>query len=172
MNTHPFQDRFPKDSSQIAENAKQNKAQRLMEEARRAIPAHITIDGKHKTQLAKAGRDVIEYVGQVISLMEADKRQEEYAEGSRYFFDLGTKHVIDATRVGNAARFINHGAAYLESDANLRTVAFRACACRAAGGQGFKTLNRMALVATRDIHPGEQLFYDYHPGKIFDFGAM
>lgn len=54
---------------------------------------------------------VIEYVGQSTRLIVADKREVEYTKkgiGSSYLFRLDGTHVIDATKHGNSARFINH----------------------------------------------------------------
>lgn len=54
---------------------------------------------------------VIEYVGQSTRLIVADKREVDYTKkgiGSSYLFRLDGTHVIDATKHGNSARFINH----------------------------------------------------------------
>lgn len=54
---------------------------------------------------------VIEYVGQMIRPVVADLRERKYNEmgiGSSYLFRVDLETIIDATRVGNLARFINH----------------------------------------------------------------
>ncbi|KAI9539494.1 hypothetical protein NQZ68_005574 [Dissostichus eleginoides] len=54
---------------------------------------------------------VIEYVGQNIRQMVADNREKRYAQqgiGSSYLFRVDHDTIIDATKVGNLARFINH----------------------------------------------------------------
>uniref|UniRef100_A0A3P9H8D0 Histone-lysine N-methyltransferase SETD1A n=1 Tax=Oryzias latipes TaxID=8090 RepID=A0A3P9H8D0_ORYLA len=54
---------------------------------------------------------VIEYVGQNIRQMVADHREKIYAQqgiGSSYLFRVDHDTIIDATKCGNLARFINH----------------------------------------------------------------
>uniref|UniRef100_K3X9C4 Uncharacterized protein n=1 Tax=Globisporangium ultimum (strain ATCC 200006 / CBS 805.95 / DAOM BR144) TaxID=431595 RepID=K3X9C4_GLOUD len=57
------------------------------------------------------GQMIVEYQGQMIAQDVADEREKFYEEigiGSCYMFRLDEKTIIDATRVGNLARFINH----------------------------------------------------------------
>ncbi|KAM4745808.1 histone-lysine N-methyltransferase SETD1B-A-like [Anableps anableps] len=54
---------------------------------------------------------VIEYVGQLIRQVIADMREQRYEEegiGSSYLFRIDQDAIIDATKCGNLARFINH----------------------------------------------------------------
>jgi histone-lysine N-methyltransferase SETD1 len=54
---------------------------------------------------------VIEYVGQGIRPIVADIREKKYSElgiGSSYLFRVDLETIVDATRCGNVARFINH----------------------------------------------------------------
>ena len=54
---------------------------------------------------------VIEYVGEVVRQAVADKRERRYEAagvGSSYLFRVDHDYIIDATRNGNLARFINH----------------------------------------------------------------
>lgn len=54
---------------------------------------------------------VIEYVGQGIRPIIADIREKKYTElgiGSSYLFRVDLETIVDATRCGNVARFINH----------------------------------------------------------------
>lgn len=54
---------------------------------------------------------VIEYVGEVIRQQVALEREKEYEQcgiGSSYLFRIDEDTVIDATRKGSIARFINH----------------------------------------------------------------
>lgn len=54
---------------------------------------------------------VIEYVGEVIRSLVADERERRYENmgiGSSYLFRLDMESVIDATKRGGVARFINH----------------------------------------------------------------
>lgn len=54
---------------------------------------------------------VIEYVGQMIRPVVADLRESQYEAtgiGSSYLFRIDLDTIIDATKCGNLARFINH----------------------------------------------------------------
>ncbi|MPC98208.1 Histone-lysine N-methyltransferase SETD2 [Portunus trituberculatus] len=53
----------------------------------------------------------MEYVGEVFDTREFKKRRKEYARDMRdhfYFMALKSDQLIDATRMGNISRFINH----------------------------------------------------------------
>ena len=54
---------------------------------------------------------VIEYVGAVVRQSTADLREKKYEAmgiGSSYLFRIDHDTIIDATKCGNLARFINH----------------------------------------------------------------
>jgi SET domain-containing protein len=54
---------------------------------------------------------VIEYIGEVIRQKVADHREKVYEKmgiGSSYLFRVDEDTIIDATKKGNLARFINH----------------------------------------------------------------
>lgn len=54
---------------------------------------------------------IIEYVGQMVRQAVADEREKRYEAagiGSSYLFRVDHDYIIDATRSGNLARFINH----------------------------------------------------------------
>lgn len=54
---------------------------------------------------------VVEYIGQVVRHVVADERERRYEAqgiGSSYLFRVDYDYVIDATKSGNHARFINH----------------------------------------------------------------
>lgn len=54
---------------------------------------------------------VIEYVGQMVRPIVADVREAQYEAtgiGSSYLFRIDLDTIIDATKCGNLARFINH----------------------------------------------------------------
>ena len=56
----------------------------------------------------------MEYVGEMVRSIIADAREKHYEKigiGSSYLFRLDADTVIDATKVGNNARFINHSCA-------------------------------------------------------------
>jgi len=57
------------------------------------------------------GEMVIEYVGQMVRQTVADLREKRYEAvgiGSSYLFRVDGDAIVDATRYGNLARFINH----------------------------------------------------------------
>ena len=95
-----------------------------------------------------AGTRIIEYVGEVISWKKAQKRHphDPSDPNHTFFFHIDDKHVIDAAVGGNAARWINHAC-----ETN----------CEADERNG-----RIFIRATRDLLPGEELFYDY--GLVID----
>ena len=90
------------------------------------------------------GSRIIEYQGERISSDEADARYAEEHEDSPHtmLFAVDGGIVIDATRVGNSARWINHS-----------------CMpnCETTDEEG-----RIFIEARRDIAPGEELTYDYN----------
>lgn len=54
---------------------------------------------------------VIEYVGETVRQITADLRERNYEAsgiGSSYLFRVDSETIIDATKSGNLARFINH----------------------------------------------------------------
>jgi SET domain-containing protein len=89
------------------------------------------------------GTRIIEYTGERISWEEADRREEKKDENDTHtmLFTVDKKTVIDATRRGSDARFINH-----------------ACLgnCRS-----YIDGKRVFIEARRNIQPGEELCYDY-----------
>ena len=69
---------------------------------------------------------VIEYVGQTIRSIIADLREANYEKcgiGSSYLFRIDVENIIDATKCGNLARFINHSC-------NVSTAS---CVCKTPG---------------------------------------
>lgn len=57
----------------------------------------------------EAGDFIIEYVGEVLNKTQCSQRVKEYSTmNDSYFMQLDSKNVIDATKKGNNARFINH----------------------------------------------------------------
>jgi SET domain-containing protein len=103
------------------------------------------IHGKGVYALApiKKGTRVIEYIGERISHDEADRRFEAKGDddGHTFLFISSNRTVIDATRLGNDARFINH-----HCNPNCETVI-----------EG----SRVFVDCIRNIKPGEELGYDY-----------
>lgn len=90
------------------------------------------------------GTRLIEYKGERISHEEADERYGEEHEDSPHtmLFSVNDEVVIDATRWGSSARWINHS-----------------CApnCEAVDEEG-----KIFVETIRDIRPGEEITYDYN----------
>ncbi|XP_052201240.1 histone-lysine N-methyltransferase ASHH1 isoform X2 [Diospyros lotus] len=97
----------------------------------------------------KAGKFIIEYCGEVISLDEAVKRSQAYeAQGLKdaYIISLNANYFIDATKKGSFARFINHSC-----QPNCET-------------RKWTVLGeiRVGIFAKQDISVGTELAYDYN----------
>lgn len=92
---------------------------------------------------------VLEYVGEVISVPEFNRRKRVYEKDDTkhfYFFELTQgQHIIDATVKGGIARFINHSC-----DPNCQTIVWEVGSER-----------RVGIQALRRIEPGEEITYDY-----------
>jgi hypothetical protein len=93
--------------------------------------------------IAKGAR-ILEYTGERMSHAEADRRYGDLHDGSSHtmLFAATDKVVIDATKRGGPARWINHS-----------------CApnCEANEEDG-----RVFIDAIRPIRPGQELSYDYN----------
>lgn len=91
---------------------------------------------------------VIQYVGEYIRHHVADKREKRYEVqgiGSSYLFRVDDDYIIDATKKGNLARFINHSC-----DPN--------CCAKVITVENSK---KVAIYALKDIGMGEEVTYDY-----------
>lgn len=56
----------------------------------------------------KKDRFVIEYIGEVISEEERDRREQHLGPDQNVYFFKGDKLIVDAYYFGNEARFVNH----------------------------------------------------------------
>jgi SET domain-containing protein len=73
--------------------------------------SHIHEWGLFALETIEPNDIVIEYVGEVIGQKVADRREKEYEAigiGSSYLFRVDEDTIVDATKKGNLARFINH----------------------------------------------------------------
>ncbi|PIA45634.1 hypothetical protein AQUCO_01600095v1 [Aquilegia coerulea] len=109
--------------------------------------------GLYTSQFISRGAMVVEYVGEIVGLRVADKREIEYQSGRKlqykgacYFFRIDKEHIIDATRKGGIARFVNHSC-------------LPNCAAKVISVRNEK---KVVFFAERDIYPGEEVTYDYH----------
>ncbi len=89
------------------------------------------------------GERLIEYLGERISHAVADDRYDDESMRNHhtFLFSVSSRTVIDASRGGNDARFINHSCA-----PNCEAVIQK---------------SRVFIVARKPIALGEELFYDY-----------
>ncbi|KAF2750010.1 hypothetical protein M011DRAFT_475326 [Sporormia fimetaria CBS 119925] len=91
---------------------------------------------------------IIEYVGEKVRQRVADLREAKYdmqGVGSSYLFRIDEDTVIDATKMGGIARFINHSCT-------------PNCTAKIIRVDGTK---RIVIYALRDIVQDEELTYDY-----------
>ena len=104
--------------------------------------------GVFAVQPIAAGETIIEYVGEVISWEEAQRRHphDPAQPNHTFYFHLDDEHVIDALYGGNSSRWINHSC-----DPN----------CEADEDEG-----RLFIKSLRPIRAGEELNYDY--GLVID----
>jgi hypothetical protein len=114
---------------------------------RRRIAVHNSpIHGRGVFALRRIpkGVRIIEYKGKLITDKEADRRYSRMHANSPHtmLFSLDGGLVIDATRRGNSARWINHSCA-------------PNCEIEEEG-------HRIFIDARRDIPAGEELTYDYN----------
>eukprot|EP00088_Acartia_fossae_P068772 TRINITY_DN8795_c0_g1_i4.p1 TRINITY_DN8795_c0_g1~~TRINITY_DN8795_c0_g1_i4.p1 ORF type:complete len:738 (-),score=180.02 TRINITY_DN8795_c0_g1_i4:264-2477(-) len=104
----------------------------------------------------KAGAFAVQYVGEVITTAEAERRGKDYdAAGRTYLFDLDfnlgddNPYTVDAAYYGNLSHFINHSC-----DPNLSIFnVYINCLD--------PNLPQLCLFARRDIEKGEELTFDY-----------
>lgn len=111
--------------------------------------------GVKTLRAVSAGEFICEYVGEVISFDEAERRGKGYdAEGRTYLFDLDFErndfpYTVDAATYGNVAHFINHSC-----QPNLGVWAVWINCID-------PNLPKLALFATRSIEKGKEITFDY-----------
>jgi uncharacterized protein len=95
------------------------------------------------------GTKIIEYVGEIITKAESDKRAEKQLnlsknhtkDGGVYIFELNKKHDIDGKVKWNKAKFINHSC-----NPNAETDILK---------------GHIWIIAIKDIKKGEEITYNY-----------
>ena len=111
---------------------------------RRVIVRRSSVHGKGvfaKYALAAAER-VLEYKGEITSWRNAVRRhQRECVEGHTFLFGLSDGRVIDGSRDGNSARWLNHACS-----PNCETI---------------EVAGRIFIHTLRPIGAGEELFIEY-----------
>ena len=114
----------------------------------RRSPIHGT--GVFAARKIKAGDDVVQYEGRLITHAYADKHYGDGGEtGHTFLFTLNDRYIIDANVGGTDARWINHSC-----DPNCQAVLYE-------DDKGRKKKDRVVIEALRDIARGEELTYDY-----------
>ncbi|XP_078520830.1 histone-lysine N-methyltransferase SUV39H1 isoform X2 [Lissotriton helveticus] len=97
---------------------------------------------------------VMEYVGEIITSEEAERRGQVYdRQGATYLFDLDyveDVYTVDAAYYGNISHFVNHSCS---PNLQVYNVFIENIDER---------LPRIAFFATRTIRPGEELTFDYN----------
>jgi SET domain-containing protein len=117
---------------------------------------------------------IVEYIGQQIRQAVADRREAQYEEegvGSCYLFRLDKECIIDATRAGGMARFMNHSCepnAYAKVITTTRIVGQPKdskgdCQELGTGGGECREIEEkhIIIMAMRDILEDEEITYDY-----------
>jgi histone-lysine N-methyltransferase SETD1 len=95
---------------------------------------------------------IVEYMGEIIRKSVADAREKAYeisGEGSCYMFRLDLNRIVDATKIGCMARFMNH---CCQPNAYAKVIAVDT-------DQGQE--NKIVVFSLVDIKAGEEITYDY-----------
>ncbi|KAI6233601.1 Histone-lysine N-methyltransferase [Aphelenchoides fujianensis] len=114
----------------------------------------------------KPGKLIIEYVGEIIDRDHCDRRSRRYARNPahkhHYLMTLTNGLFIDATKLGNDARYINHSC---EPNAKTEkwTINKRPLRFRNDDGKFEKRITSTCIgfFATKDIRAGEEIVFDY-----------
>ena len=133
---------------------------------------------------------IVEYIGERIRQAVADKREAQYEEegvGSCYLFRLDKENIIDATRTGGMAQFMNHSCepnAYAKVITTTTSTPHKTqqelhfkyateCSTKNQNQSQNLLLNQststhqeseekhIVIMAIRDILEGEEITYDY-----------
>lgn len=117
----------------------QNAARRRIQVRRSGVHGR----GVFALQEIPKGAMIIQYVGEIITWKQAEKRHPHNPKepNHTFYFHISDTHVIDAARGGNSSRWINHSCApNCEAD---------------------EVEDKIFIKAIRKIRIGEELTYDY-----------
>lgn len=149
---------------------------------KRKKPVHFARSAIHNWGLyaeenIPANDMIIEYVGEKVRQQVADKRERQYLKsgiGSSYLFRIDENTVIDATKRGGIARFINHSctpnctAKIIKVDGSRRIVIYALRDIERGKSTAVPTAgNLWDLKLTRRI-TDEELTYDYKFEREWD----
>ncbi|XP_033627405.1 histone-lysine N-methyltransferase SETD1A-like [Asterias rubens] len=104
--------------------------------------------GLYAMQPISADEMVIEYVGESIRQSTADERETRYEKlgiGSSYLFRIDADSIIDATKTGNLARFINHSC---NPNCYAKIISM-------------ESQKKIVIYSKQNISTGEEITYDY-----------
>jgi [histone H3]-lysine4 N-trimethyltransferase SETD1 len=123
--------------------------------------------GLYSLEPIAANEMIIEYVGEKVRQEIADLRERRYEKsgiGSSYLFRIDEGHVVDATKKGGIARFINHScmpnctAKIIRVDGDKRIVIY---ALRDIARGGFGVIIPLYRIQLLTDFADEELTYDY-----------
>ena len=110
---------------------------------------------------------IVEYMGEIIRQPIGDMREQAYdisGEGSCYMFRLDLQRIVDATKIGCMARFMNHSC---QPNAYAKIISVDT-----DQGQDRK----IVVFASRNITAGEEITYGKHKQEpsisAFPFGRI
>ncbi|XP_057721971.1 uncharacterized protein LOC130936023 isoform X1 [Arachis stenosperma] len=148
--------RLPKPASDIEHDCRKEYARYKLAKGWKHLVVYksgIHALGLYTSRFISRGEMVVEYVGEIVGSRVADKREIEYQserklqyKGACYFFRIDKEHIIDATKKGGIARFVNHSC-------------LPNCVAKVVTIRHEK---KVVFFAERDIYPGEEITYDYH----------
>nr|XP_025659824.1 uncharacterized protein LOC112755751 isoform X2 [Arachis hypogaea] len=148
--------RLPKHASDIEHDCRKEYARYKLAKGWKHLVVYksgIHALGLYTSRFISRGEMVVEYVGEIVGSRVADKREIEYQserklqyKGACYFFRIDKEHIIDATKKGGIARFVNHSC-------------LPNCVAKVVTIRHEK---KVVFFAERDIYPGEEITYDYH----------
>lgn len=95
---------------------------------------------------------IVEYMGEIVRQAVADTREKRYeisGEGSCYMFRLDMERIVDATKIGCMARFMNHSC---QPNAYAKIISVET---------EFGQDKKIMIFSSRDIKVGEEITYDY-----------